>query len=105
MSSRNKYLSLDEKKKSRIILETLQLGVDLINNNTKRLKDIYNQLNNHLKSEPTIVIDYLKIVNFHSLIEFSDIIEDDYLICIAVYINQTRLIDNISYLSTGSSSI
>ena len=73
MSSRNKYLSLDEKKKSKIIFKTLQLGVNSINNNTKRLKDMYNQLNNHLKSEPTIVIDYLKIVNFHSLIEFSEI--------------------------------
>ena len=68
-------------------------------------KPFLHNLNNHLKSEPAISIDYLKIVNYYSLVEFSDIINDDFAICLAVYIGKTRLIDNISYLFTESSSM
>jgi pantoate--beta-alanine ligase len=46
-------------------------------------------------SEPIIKIDYLKIVDYDSLKEFNNIIDNKFAICIAVYINSTRLIDNI----------
>ena len=61
--------------------------------------NIYKHLNIHLESESNIVIDYLKIVNYHSLIKFTEIINDDYAICIAIYMDKIRLIDNINYLS------
>ena len=98
-------LSITEKHKSKIIFETLKLGIKLISNGEKNVMNIYKYLNSHLKSEPDIIIDYLKIINYHSLLEFTDVINDDYAICIAIYINQIRLIDNMNYLSIELSSI
>ena len=95
MSSRNEYLSSVNRNKAKIIFETLQLGLKLINNGEKKILNIYNTLIKKISSEPNISIDYIKIVDYQSLIEFSDIINNDFIICIAVYIDNIRLIDNI----------
>ena len=44
---------------------------------------------------PIIKNIIIKIVNYKSLIEFADTIDNDFIICAAVYIDDTRLIDNI----------
>ena len=97
MSSRNEYLSLDDRDKAQIIFETLQLGMDLINNGEKQISNIYHILSKKISSNSRISIDYIKIVNYESLIEFSDMIDSDFILCIAVYIGDIRLIDNIHY--------
>ena len=105
MSSRNEYLTSKNRSKSKIIFHTLQLGVELIYYGEKNIKNIYDKLIGKLNLEPAITIDYIKVVNYSTLFEFSDVINDDFLICIAVYMDKTRLIDNISYLYKKSSSI
>jgi len=105
MSSRNKHLSPSEVEKSKIIFNTLELGFKMIKNDIKMVEDIYNTLNAKLKQESAIKIDYLKVVDYDSLIEFSDFINDSFAICIAGYINKVRLIDNITYLYSEDSSI
>lgn len=105
MSSRNEYLSFENRNNSKIIFQALKLGVELIDNGEKNVKKIYNTLIEEIKSDPLITLDYLSIANYYSLIEFPNIINDDLIICIAVYMDKTRLIDNISYLSADSSSI
>ena len=95
MSSRNEYLSQEDSNKAKIIFETLQLGITLINDGEKSISNIYDVLIEKISSEPSITIDYIRIVNYQSLVEFSDIIDDDFIICVAVYIDDTRLIDNI----------
>ena len=95
MSSRNKYLSQESRDKAKIIFETLQLGMILINDGENNISNIYDILMKKLSSNSSIIIDYIKIVNYQSLVEFSDIIDDNFIICAAVYIDDTRLIDNI----------
>ena len=105
MSSRNEYLNSENREKAKIIFDTLQLGLRLIKNGEKNLSNIYSKLNKKLSLESSISVDYIKIVNHHSLMEFSDIINDNFLICIAVYMENTRLIDNIQYDYNSSSLI
>ena len=50
---------------------------------------------NHLISEFVIKCFNLKIVDYDLLSEFEGIIDNQFIICIAVYIDETRLIDNI----------
>ena len=95
MSSRNEYLTKDERNKAKIIFETLQYGLKLIKSGEKKLGEIYNELINKLSSEPIITIDYLTIVDYDNLKEFDNRINNRFVIFIAIYIRKTRLIDNI----------
>ena len=95
MSSRNEYLTKDERNKAKIIFETLQYGLKLIKSGEKKLGEIYNKLINKLSSEPIITIDYLTIVDYDTLKEFYNRINNRFVIFIAIYIRKTRLIDNI----------
>ena len=95
MSSRNEYLTKDERNKAKIIFETLQYGLKLIKSGEKKLGEIYNELINKLSSEPIITIDYLTIVDYDTLKEFDNRINNRFVIFIAIYIRKTRLIDNI----------
>ena len=95
MSSRNEYLTNNQRDRAGIIFTTLQTGIELINSGQNNKSTIYNKLISMISSEPIIKIDYLKIVDYNSLKEFNDIIDKKFVICIAVYIDNTRLIDNL----------
>ena len=95
MSSRNEYLSDINRDKAKIIFETLQLGLELIKEGNIKTSEVYNFLIKKISKEPDFRIDYIKIINYKTLMEFSDIIDDSFIICIAIYVEQTRLIDNI----------
>ncbi len=95
MSSRNEYLNENNRNNAKIIFETLKLGIKLINDGEKKISNIYDVLIKKLSSTPNLSIDYIKIIDYKSLIEFSDIIDNNFIICVAVYMGNTRLIDNI----------
>jgi len=97
MSSRNNYLNLEDRFKAKIIYQTLQLGIKLVNGGEKNVLNLYHQLKSKLLSEKIISIDYIKLVDNVSLNEISNIIEGSFVLCIAVYIGETRLIDNIQF--------
>ena len=105
MSSRNQHLSSSQKEKAGLIFETLNLGTQLIQNGNKNIIEVYDVLTKNLEKESDIRLDYLKIINYDTLIECEDMIENQFAICIAAYIGDIRLIDNINYLFSESSSI
>jgi pantoate--beta-alanine ligase len=95
MSSRNAYLSEEERKASLILYRALKLGEELIN--SRGLDDtsaVKKEMEKLLKSEPLVKIDYVDIVDPHSLDPIQRILFAG-AICIAVKIGNTRLIDNI----------
>ena len=98
MSSRNKYLSSIQKEKSRIIFSTLKLGFRSIKNGNRNITKLKGILNNNLKKEANIRLDYLKIVDYKTLKEFDQCCGNEFTICIAACIGEVRLIDNINYL-------
>ena len=94
LSSRNSYLSTDEKKSATCIFNTLRKlkeDFDMGSNLTKTIKQAGGRL---LKEANIFDIDYLEICDPETL-ESKDLAERGDLLAIAVRLGSTRLIDNI----------
>lgn len=95
-SSRNTYLSSDERTSALVLNRSLQLAKKALlsgENDAEKIKEI---IKNELNLEPLAKIDYVEIVDAESL-EDVNVIKNRILIPIAVYIGKTRLIDNLIF--------
>lgn len=94
MSSRNTYLSGEERKAALILHKSLLLGKQMIEQGERDAAKVREAIVQNMKTEPLARVDYVEIVNPDSL-ENIDIIEGKALLATAVYIGKTRLIDNM----------
>ncbi len=94
MSSRNSYLSSDERKRAAVIYRSLQLARDLIKLNDRDAVGIIREMKRMLAPAAT-KIDYVSIVDPHSLTDVKTV-TGEVLVAVAAWIGKTRLIDNIS---------
>ena len=97
MSSRNQYLSDQDKKDASILYETLQLGQNLLNKN-ETVGETKLQLKSKLQNNKKIKLDYLSIANGTTLEELHDNVKlknEQVIISAAIFFNDVRLIDNI----------
>lgn len=96
MSSRNTYLSVEEKKDSIILYNTLKYLESEINSNKLiSIKELIQNSINKINKVNTAKLDYLKLVDFNSFEELTNLQDSNkILILIACYIGKTRLIDN-----------
>ncbi len=92
LSSRNVYLSHEERSDALVLSRSLKLAVDLIENGERRAGVIIGAIENNIKKVKTAVIDYVKIVNEN--MEDADTAADGNITAIAVFFGKTRLIDN-----------
>lgn len=97
MSSRNVYLSKEERIAALKISKALKLVKDKIENGEKDSKIIYSYIFEALSKEELINIDYIEIVNVKNLERVSTI-ETNVLIAVAAFLGNTRLIDNYRYI-------
>lgn len=94
-SSRNTYLSKEERKAALVLSRSLNLAKELFNGGERSAAKIKEAMIEEINKEPLAKIDYVEIVDSDSL-ENVENIEKSILIPIAVYIGKTRLIDNES---------
>lgn len=92
-SSRNTYLSPDERKAAVILHKALEKGKKLVLNGEKSAKAVIDTVTQIINSEPLAKIDYVQVVDFPNIKVVEDI-NGDILTAVAVYIGKTRLIDN-----------
>ena len=92
-SSRNTYLSPEERQAALILSKSLRLGKEAIENGEDNPQRVINIIKENLSTEPLARIDYVEIVDFEN-IQRVEKIEGETLVAIAVYIGKTRLIDN-----------
>ncbi len=92
-SSRNTYLSPEERQAALILSKSLRLGREAIENGEDNPQRVINIIKENLSTEPLARIDYVEIVDFEN-IQRVEKIEGETLVAIAVYIGKTRLIDN-----------
>lgn len=95
-SSRNTYLSKEERQASTIINKSLKKAKSLIKSGEKDSKNVIDFIKNEINKEPLAKIDYISIVD-NKTIKNIKTIEDGSLIAVAVFIGNTRLIDNFIY--------
>ena len=95
-SSRNTYLSLEERKAATILSKSLALGKKALEHGERNSDKIRKIIIDNLNTEPLAKIDYVDIVDSLSMVEVNKI-EKSVLIAMAVYIGKTRLIDNFTF--------
>lgn len=92
-SSRNTYLSPEEREAATILHKALVRGREMIQNGEKQADAVMKEITEIIQSEPLAKIDYVEVVDFDR-IESIQTIEGTVLTAVAVYIGKTRLIDN-----------
>ena len=93
MSSRNSYLSKEERLSALSLNRALKRAEDMIKNGELHSKIIIDEMERMVKSEKGTVIDYIDICDPETLETFS-VIEDEALMAVAVKVGKARLIDN-----------
>ncbi len=97
LSSRNVYLSLQEREQAVMLWEALRKGEEMLRSGEKRAALIIRTMVKLIESKPLARLDYVDIRDASSL-EKVDIVRDDtVVIALAVYFGKTRLIDNILF--------
>ena len=94
VSSRNQYLTEQQKKDVTLIYKSLQKCQEMINAGIKDPRKIIPQMRKILSQAPSIKIEYISIVDAETL-QTIDHITGKVLAAVAVRIGPARLIDNI----------
>lgn len=95
-SSRNTYLSPEERKAALVLSRSIFLGKKLVEDGECDCAKIIAAMTAEIEKEPLAKIDYVKIVDL-DIMQQVEKIEGGILTAIAVYIGKTRLIDNFMY--------
>ena len=95
MSSRNTYLSAEERKAALCLSRAIKVGKENIKEgmSTKQLTSLMAEV---IEAEPLAKIDYIEVVD-GEMLQAIEKIEGKVLVAMAVYIGNTRLIDNFSW--------
>jgi len=100
LSSRNTYLSPEERRAALVLKKSLDLAEKLIQTGEKDVVTIKQKMIDLISSEPLARIDYVEIVDLRTL-DTLKILDRDALIALAVFVGRTRLIDNFRFISGG----
>ncbi len=92
-SSRNTYLSTEERKAALVLSRSLRQAQAAVENGERRAKVVVDIIADCLKQEPLARVDYIEVVDLDN-VQRVEKIEENTLVAIAVYIGKTRLIDN-----------
>lgn len=95
-SSRNTYLSPEERKAALVLSRSIFLGKEMVEKGERDCKKILAAMTAEIEKEPLAKIDYVKIVDLDTMQQVEKI-DRGILAAIAVYIGKTRLIDNFMY--------
>lgn len=94
-SSRNTYLSPEERKSALILSKSLKLAKEAFTNGQRDVEAILNLVKDTIQSEKTSQIDYVKMYKLPGLKPVGNKIEGRVLLALAVKFGTTRLIDNV----------
>ncbi|MGI6020547.1 MAG: pantoate--beta-alanine ligase [Lachnospiraceae bacterium] len=94
-SSRNTYLSEEERKAALILSKSIFLGKKMADDGITDTKKIVDAMTEMIKSESLARIDYVSAVDGVTMMPVGKI-EGTVLFAMAVYIGKTRLIDNFT---------
>ncbi len=93
-SSRNQYLSADEKKAALVLSRSLKAAKMLYADGENKVAELKKVVSDILKAEPMATVDYVELYSFPGLLSIEEV-KGPALLAIAVKIGKTRLIDNV----------
>jgi pantoate--beta-alanine ligase len=95
-SSRNTYLTQQERQAALVLSQSITLAQTLYDGGERKASAIIKAMTDKIAGEPLAKIDYVKIVDALTMQQIDEI-DRDALCAIAVYIGNTRLIDNTTF--------
>ena len=95
LSSRNTYLSEEERKAALCLSKAIFKGEDLAKSGSS-VSEVLEKMKKIISSEKLARIDYISAVDLTTMEDAKDF-DGDRLVAIAVFIGKTRLIDNFIY--------
>jgi len=94
LSSRNTYLSAEERKQAVVLSQALQLAEKAFSNEEKNVNTLIALITDKINEMPLARIDYVSIYSYPALEAIEKVTEKS-IAAVAVYFGKTRLIDNI----------
>jgi pantoate--beta-alanine ligase len=95
MSSRNAYLTPEERDAATVIYRALREAKLAFRNGERNASNIAQIVENMIASEPLARVDYVAVVNNDTLEPVEKIDDSEVLVAVAVRFGKVRLIDNI----------
>ena len=96
LSSRNKGLTVEERRTAPVLYRALCRAVELLNGGERSVESIRRQALPIFQQYPNVRLEYFEFVDPNSLIPVAQV-ESAVLIAGAIWLGQTRLIDNVSF--------
>ena len=94
MSSRNKYISEEERESALSLSKSLKLAQELVNNGETNLSVIREKIKKYIEQFPYTEIDYISTVDKELLTDVDELPSQGFLLALAVKVGRARLIDN-----------
>jgi pantoate--beta-alanine ligase len=94
MSSRNRYLSPEERRQALVLNRALREVERLAGDGLTRARDLVTAARAVLATEPQVRVDYCKVVDPETLEDVADV-SPGALVAVAATVGTTRLIDNV----------
>jgi pantoate--beta-alanine ligase len=94
MSSRNSYLDAKQRQAATVLYQALQNAQTKFQQGERRSEAIRKTMTDTINNEPLAKLEYVSCANVDSLEELENI-STQALLSMAVYVGQTRLIDNL----------
>lgn len=101
MSSRNAYLSAEERRAATVLFRALCAARDKWQNGAREGEKLREAMRETLAQEPLATTEYVSAADPETLLEFGEI-TNRVLLSLAVRIGKTRLIDNFSLTNSGT---
>jgi pantoate--beta-alanine ligase len=93
MSSRNSYLTSDERESALSIHQALRRGRELFESGEREAAIVIDGMKEVLSREPIVAVEYVKVCDCETLDDINEM-RDRTLLAVAARIGRTRLIDN-----------
>ncbi len=103
MSSRNAYLSSDDRRRATVLIRALRSAADAVLSGERDARVVREVLAEVLATESAVRVDYAEIVDASTL-QPLERIDRDTLIALAAFVGTTRLIDNIAISFDGDAA-
>lgn len=97
MSSRNRYLSVENREKALSLNRSLQRGKQLFTEGITDARKITNEIKSDLSRVDGLELDYVEIVNRENLVAEFDVKTKQSICVVAAWVNKVRLIDNYCF--------
>ncbi len=94
MSSRNKYLTPEERESALSLSRSLKMAEEMVKNGERDLKKVREEVTRYIESFPHTKIDYVETTDPETLTGIDKLTERGALLALAVWVGKARLIDN-----------